>query len=212
MVLVAAAVCPHPPLLVPAAAAGAAYELDAVRAACDTAIGDLAAARPDVVHVVGGAPTDDSYGPSDGGSFRVYGVDVRAGLGEPTVGRATDRLPLAVLVGAWLLERRGWTGPRCGRGVPPSATAARCASIGAELAAGADRVALLVMGDGAARRTGQAPGSLDPRAEPYDASRLVLAGAAQYGGGRYTATLHLAAAPYGVGYFVAGWRAEDRKP
>jgi len=37
-VLVAAAVCPHPPLLVPQLAAGGAPDLDKVRAACDAAV------------------------------------------------------------------------------------------------------------------------------------------------------------------------------
>jgi hypothetical protein len=36
--LVSVAVCPHPPLLVPEVAAGAAPELDDLRAACDTAV------------------------------------------------------------------------------------------------------------------------------------------------------------------------------
>jgi len=39
--LVAAAVCPCPPLLVPAVAAGAAPELDAARKACADALGVL---------------------------------------------------------------------------------------------------------------------------------------------------------------------------
>ncbi|MFD8069425.1 hypothetical protein ACFV3J_25735, partial [Streptomyces parvulus] len=51
--LVAAAVCPCPPLLVPEVAAGAAPELDAARAACADALGVLAAARADRLVVVG---------------------------------------------------------------------------------------------------------------------------------------------------------------
>ncbi|OSC55333.1 hypothetical protein B5180_40185, partial [Streptomyces sp. BF-3] len=47
--LVAAAVCPCPPLLVPEVAAGAAPELDAARDACLDAVGVLAAARPDLL-------------------------------------------------------------------------------------------------------------------------------------------------------------------
>ena len=38
MPVVVAAVCPHPPLLVPSVAAGAAGELDTLREACDTAV------------------------------------------------------------------------------------------------------------------------------------------------------------------------------
>ncbi len=51
--LVAAAVCPCPPLLVPEVAAGAAPELDPARAACLDAVGVLAASRPDLLVVVG---------------------------------------------------------------------------------------------------------------------------------------------------------------
>lgn len=53
--LVAAAVCPCPPLLVPAVAAGARSELRGTRAACADALGVLAAARPDRLVVVGPA-------------------------------------------------------------------------------------------------------------------------------------------------------------
>src|SRR5690606_23884604 len=55
IMLVAAAVCPCPPLLVPEVAAGAAAELDTARAACRDALGVLAAARPDLLVVVGPA-------------------------------------------------------------------------------------------------------------------------------------------------------------
>src|SRR3954452_18756680 len=57
IMLVAAAVCPCAPLLVPEVAAGAAPELDAARAACADALGVLAAAHPDRLVVVG--PADE---------------------------------------------------------------------------------------------------------------------------------------------------------
>lgn len=70
--LVAASVCPCPPLLVPQVAAGAAPELDAARAACTDALGVLAAARPDLLVVVG--PTEEgghgTYEEGTPGSFR----------------------------------------------------------------------------------------------------------------------------------------------
>src|SRR6185437_6910436 len=81
--LVAAAVCPCPPLLVPEVAAGAAPELDALRAACLDAIGVLAAARPDRLVVLG--PTDEAgsgpYPQGAIGSFRGFGVDLEVPLG-----------------------------------------------------------------------------------------------------------------------------------
>ncbi|MEU0580680.1 hypothetical protein ABZ465_26005, partial [Streptomyces griseoincarnatus] len=102
--LVAAAACPCPPLLVPEVAAGAAPELDAARAACTDALGVLAAARPDLLVVVGpddGAGTRE-YPAGTPGSFRGFGVglDVRLGEGDGVTG---GELPYGLAVGAWLL-------------------------------------------------------------------------------------------------------------
>lgn len=116
-------------------------------------------------------------------------------------------------------------------------SAPACAALGADLARGNDRLALLVMGDGSARRGARAPGGDDPRAEPYDktaavalatadarallaldeelSARLLVAGRAPWqvlagaalAGGRYRGELHYDDAPYGVSYFVAYWEA-----
>jgi hypothetical protein len=229
-VLVAAAVCPHPPLLVPGVGAGASGELDGLRAACDAAVDDLVAAAPDVVVVVGGA---DALGPvADGawGSLAPYGVRVPVGSGE-----GTPTLPLALTIGRWLLNRRSVALPTVLFGVEPDTATDRCLALGEALADRAGRVALLVMGDGSARRSLKGPGYLDPDAEPFDAAvesalaaadgaslaaidldravRLlaagrapwqVLAGAAQ--GGSWTGAVTWSGAPYGVTYLVATWR------
>ncbi|MFK0057639.1 class III extradiol dioxygenase subunit B-like domain-containing protein [Streptomyces werraensis] len=169
--LVAAAACPCPPLLVPEVAAGAAPELDAARAACTDALGVLAAARPDLLVVVGpddGSGTHD-YPAGTPGSFRGFGVDldVRLGDGDGAAGR---ELPYGLAVGAWLLGRTGWAGaPVEGRGVGESLAPDACRAEGRRLAGRAGRVALLVMGDASACRTPKAPGYLDERAVPYDA-------------------------------------------
>ncbi len=228
--LVAAAVCPHPPLLVPGVGAGASGELDGLRAACDAAVDDLAAAAPDVVVVVGGA---DVVGPvPDGawGSLAGYGVRVPVGSGE-----GPPTLPLALTLGRWLLDRRSVTLPTVLFGVEPDTATDRCLALGEALADRADRVALLAMGDGSARRSLRGPGYLDPDAEPFDtsveaalatadvpalaaldperAARLlaagrapwqVLAGAAR--SGTWTGAVTWSGAPYGVTYLVATWR------
>ncbi|MFI1132446.1 class III extradiol dioxygenase subunit B-like domain-containing protein [Streptomyces althioticus] len=169
--LVAAAACPCPPLLVPEVAAGAAPELDAARAACTDALGVLAAARPDLLVVVGpddGAGTRD-YPAGTPGSFRRFGVDLEVRLGEGD-GAAGGELPYGLAVGAWLLGRTGWAdAPVEGRGVAESLAPDACLAEGRRLAGRADRVALLVMGDASACRTLKAPGYLDERAAPYDA-------------------------------------------
>lgn len=231
--LVAAAVCPSPPLLVPEVAAGAAPELDALRAACDEALGAVLSARPELVVVVGAGAAATEHAAGTPGSFRPYGValDVRLGAGEAPRGR----LPLSLAVGAWLLERAGWTGAVRGLEVTEDGPADANREQGVRAAGLADRVGLLVMGDGSARRTLKAPGYLDDRAEGLDARIAaalgdgdsegfladldaatakdlmvagrspwqVLAGAGK-GAGLGARLLH-DEAPYGVGYFVASW-------
>ncbi|MGW6746165.1 class III extradiol dioxygenase subunit B-like domain-containing protein [Streptomyces sp. NPDC055025] len=191
--LVAAAVCPCPPLLVPAVAAAAAPELDAVRAACSDALAVLAAARPDLLIVVGPAERDGRGPHPQGavGSFRGFGVDVEvvlggtgpagtspAGTGPGLVGadvaagveeRAERVLPPSLAVAAWLLDRVRWSAaPVSGLGVGEPLAAERCIQAGKEIAARSDRVALLVMGDASACRSVKAPGYLDERAAGFD--------------------------------------------
>jgi hypothetical protein len=221
-VLTAAAVCPHPPLLVPEVACGAAPELDPLRAACAEAVRRLAAAC-DAIVVVGSGPGTRDFGPGAAGSLRPYGADVAVGDG-PAV------LPLSLTIGRWLLGAR----PAGHRAVAQDAPAGSCARLGAELGALAGRIGLLVMGDGSACRTERAPGYLDARAAGFDAEVAralaeadtralaaldpalaaellaagrapwqVLAGAAR--DGRFTAELLADEAPYGVGYLVASW-------
>jgi hypothetical protein len=217
--LVAAAVCPAAPMLVPELAAGAASELDDLRDRCASAVGALAAAHPALLVVVGADTRPHAT------SLAPWGVDVRLDVPEP--------LPLGLLVGAWL---------SCGHtrsfvAVAPDLEPADCAALGADLADAADTVALLVMGDGSARHTEKAPGYVDPRAAPYDAAVAqtlaagdvaalaaldpalaaelmvagrapwqVLAGAAR-GAAVHADGAHLTA-PYGVGYHVVTWRGE----
>jgi len=178
--LVVAAVCPHPPLLVPPVGAG---EPVAAREPALAAVRRLRAADPEVVVLVGDDPDAlatgaRAYPPTAVGDFRGFGVDYRIRLGvagesgsagESGPADPPEGLPLSLAVGAWLLAATGWDVPRRGLGVSPKTESARAAALGAELAEGAERVALLVMGDGSARRTPKAPGSLDERADPYDA-------------------------------------------
>ncbi|MFG3498157.1 class III extradiol dioxygenase subunit B-like domain-containing protein [Streptomyces sp. NPDC047928] len=193
--LVAAAVCPCPPLLVPDVAAGAAPELDAARVACADAVGLLAASRPDLLVVVGpdAEPAGTRrYPAGTAGDFRGFGVSVDVRLGSPDAGPAPTPeldpvsapapardsesaparppLPASLAVGAWLLGRARWAGaPVEGLAVDERLAPDRCAETGRELAARAPRVALLVMGDGSACRTVKAPGYLDERAAGFDA-------------------------------------------
>lgn len=216
---VAVAFCPCPPLLVPEVAAGAAAELDELRAACALAVGTLVARRPRRILVVGAGDPAGSWGTHAGGSMRPYGVDVRCGGPQ-------DSLPLPLTIGAYLLDVRGWTGDR-----------AYVAASGHETLPSDDGEAWLVMADGTAKRTDTSPGYVDERAIGFDAR---LARALADGDPAYLAGLDLALAedlwcagapawrvvgrslaahgvresdllaeqaPYGVGYLVATWLA-----
>ncbi|MFI1095009.1 class III extradiol dioxygenase subunit B-like domain-containing protein [Streptomyces sp. NPDC020917] len=237
--LVAAAVCPCPPLLVPEVAAGAAPELDELRAACQDAVGVLAASRPERLVVIGPAqrPSRGVFPPGAAGSFRPFGVAVDVTLGTRTEDAPAEEdvppLPSSLAVAAWLL--RGWSAaPVEGLGVGEQLEPERCAAAGRAVAGSAERVAMLVMGDGSACRSIKAPGYLDERAEPFDAGVAAalagadiralaaldpeLAQALQVAGrapwqvlagaaedAHLTGELLHDIAPYGVGYFVAAW-------
>ncbi len=170
--LIAAAVCPHPPLLVPEVAGEAAPELDALRAACHEAVRRLTHDRDgrgaDLLMVVGGDETTRAYGADAAGSLRPYGLDLTVGPGEPI-------LPLSLTIGRWLLGTVDSGRPDRPRvrfqGVASGAAPAECLRLGRELAGAAGRVALLAMGDGSACRAEKATDEdLDDRAEPYDAA------------------------------------------
>ncbi|MEV5609650.1 class III extradiol dioxygenase subunit B-like domain-containing protein [Streptomyces sp. NPDC052225] len=170
--LVAAAVCPCPPLLVPQVAAGAAPELDAARAACDEAIAALLAAGPDIIWVIGEGPRTGVHRPGAKGSFRPFGVDLDVHLGAAPADAVEATLPPSLSVGAWLLARAGWTGNVRGYEVTADLSAFDVTETGRRLAdgpLGTERIGFLVMGDGTACRTVKAPGYLDERAEGVDA-------------------------------------------
>jgi hypothetical protein len=210
--------------------AGASAELDGLRAACDAAVEDLVTSEPDVVVVVGGAPVVGPFPPEAWGSLAAYGVSVPVGggTGAPT-------LPLALTLGQWLLDRRGAGVPVVLFGVADDTPPDRCRALGEALADRADRVAVLAMGDGSARRSLKGPGYLDADAEPFDreveaalaaadpaalaaldparAARLLAAGRAPWqvlagaaDGTTWTGSVGWSGAPYGVGYLVATWR------
>jgi len=188
--LIAGAVCPHPPLLIPAALGAAASdqpaELRKVTEAAAQAVGRLAAARPDLIAVVGGGPVDREYGPAAAGGLHDYGIDFTVGTGEPV-------LPLSLTVGRWLLECAGVLEPGSGgaaaggtgvaggdvaagdeqvavlfQAVAQRASPGDCLKLGMVLAERAPRVALLAMGDASARPAREAPDVPDLVAQEYD--------------------------------------------
>jgi hypothetical protein len=173
-VIVAAALCPCPPLLA-AELTGQADILPELRAASAAAVARLLTAAPDVVAVAGPAETTGTWDPAGELSLATYAPALRASgplapddsAGSPV---AAPPLPLALGIGALLLDNAGYAGPRIIQGIAGSEPAARCLALGRELAASGPRVALLAVGDGTARRSPSAPGYLDERAAPFDES------------------------------------------
>lgn len=220
----AVAFCPHPPLLVPEVAQGAAPELDDLRAASRAAIRRVADVGTPLV-VVGAGATSRPFDATARGSLAGYGVAMEIPLGSDEPGPV--ELPLSLTIGAWLLR---------------DALSSNCGAVG--FSVGADdgdlplfdddaEVTLLVMGDGSARRSTSAPGYFDERAAAFDAlvakalgtgqadllhvnpslgRDLLAAGTDAWDavawlleGGDWMAELLYDGAPYGVGYFVAAW-------
>jgi hypothetical protein len=233
-VLVSAAVCPNPPLLVPDLAGGASGQLDGLRSACAAAIDAIRATEPELLVVVGAGDVTRRYGPGAAGSFAAYGADVSVSLPGVASSTSADGLPLSIAVGAWLLQRAQWTGDVPGQAVGESSSAEECRRLGSQLAQETDRLGLLVMGDGSAGRPTAAPARVDDRAEAFDAAvgealrtadpaalmaldpeiarQLRAAGRAPWqvlagaaGDAAFDADMLYDDAPFGVGYLVAVW-------
>jgi hypothetical protein len=226
MNVVAAAFCPHPPLLVPAVGAA---EPVSVRAAAVAAVQWLCEQPFDQLVLLGSAEVASVFAEGGVGSFAGFGVDFAVRLPGAT---GASRLPLPLAVGAWLLSEVGWSGPVVGMTSDPGGALPAAATSGS--------VGLLVMGDGSARRTEKAPGWLDERAAGYDqAVRAALAGgepgalavdlalgaellaagapawvaaARLLAGRRWNAQVSYDDAPYGVGYLVATWQLSAQEP
>jgi hypothetical protein len=171
-VIAGAAFCPHPPMLVPALASGAAAELDGLRAACVSAISSIAPPGRRLV-LLGSGPRSAVYSDGARGSLAGYGVDIRAWLGTPhdmDQPNPGSRLPLSLTIGAWLVERSvgtriGMIGVSVGPDFETSDTAEEMWR-----QAALEEVALVIMGDGSTCRSTGAPGYLDGRAAAFDAT------------------------------------------
>lgn len=241
--LVAAAVLPHPPLLVPEVAAGAAAELSDLRAACGEALASVQQAMGpggDVV-VVGAGARRQTFRPGAVGSLAGFGVPLDVALPGRVASdtSASPTLPLSLTVGAWLMEETGgWDAPGVtvrAESVPRDLASTDAVALGAQWATSADRLVLVVMGDGANALSTRAPGYLVPGAEEWQSvataalgsadvdvlAKLQVDDAARFGAvGRvpWQVLAGAASAPvhakllamddrYGVAYVVAQWLA-----
>jgi hypothetical protein len=211
--LVVAVVCPQPPLLLPRFAG----QLDVaapIRQAAVAAVRELLATGPDRVVLITGMPSAP------------HSLNVAAEVGHH----------LLHLAGIRSAGPGGSGGPEVVEvSVPDNADPATLEAAAQTALVGSGRVALLVLGDGSARRGEKAPGHLDPRATAYDdvtqtalaqgdpaalaaqdgglADALLVAGwaplqvlARAWGAARADARVTYSDDPFGVRYHVAVWR------
>jgi hypothetical protein len=162
-VIIRAALCPSPPLLA-TGVTGQTAVVPELREACEAAVAWLLAAAPDAVTVVGPAAATASWPPDSTADLSMHAPALNR------LARPAPPLPLALAIGAQLLDAAGYVGSRVLQSVAESASPDACRDLGRDLAADAPLTALLVMGDGSARRSAAAPGYLDDRAEPFDTS------------------------------------------
>lgn len=225
--IVAAAVCPHPPLLLRELTGGRDVAAP-LREACHGALAELTGAAPDRVVVVGGAETTATHTDAP--------VPARAYGGHGPRAAPDQALPLSLGVARRLLDETGCTLPVELRSIAHDAGDTEIAALAGELAGRQERVGLLIMGDSSARRSAKAPGHLDERAfafddtvrralsegdtgalaalEPALAEELMVAGRAAWQvmaaavdreGSTVRAEVRYADDPFGVLYLVGVW-------
>ncbi len=218
-----AVLCPSPPRLA-RELTGRDPAVPGLREACSAAVAWLVRPGPRRVIVVGPAPATGEWDPAGRLDVPAFAPALGQG-GEPG-------LPLSLGLGAMLLDQAGYAGTRVLQAVGEGAPAGQCAHLGAALAAAGEPAAMLVMGDGSARRSVAAPGHLDERAVPFDdevvravrdgdlpalaaldpglARELMVTGrpawqvlCAALGPGRPMTEVLYTGAPFGVAYLVA---------
>jgi hypothetical protein len=180
--IIAAALCPAPPLLA-RELTGADPVVPELRRACRDAAAGLLRGHPDVIVVVGAGEQTATWDGAAGLDVSRFapgigpaGSAARHGdTGPEAPGTALGArdgapvLPLPLGLGARLLDQAGYDGRRVLQLVGEDEPAGRCAELGARIARSAGRVALLAMADGSARRGPKAPGYFDARSGPFDA-------------------------------------------
>lgn len=225
--IVAAAVCPHPPLLF-RELSGLEDVAKDLRAACMSAIAAATGSDPAVVVVVGGADKTRSWDPRLAPDVTRFGT-----TGERPV---APGLPLSLAVASRLLDESGWRGEVEMHSIAWDASDDDVTALADRLADRVEPIALVALGDGSARRGDKAPGYLDDRAFSFDeatgralaegdtqalmhldpvlAEELMVGGRAAFAvmatvvhrdGSKPRATVLYQDDPWGVMYYVATW-------
>ncbi|MED5814003.1 hypothetical protein VST63_16710 [Mycolicibacterium sp. 050232] len=246
MALVSAAICPHPVMLIPDLA-GRSDRWDRLRSACLEAVGLLqipvvggglepSPDAPQLVAIVGGDDATRSFDPAGAyPSLFSNGIRWRSGWGQDA--EDPQPLPLTLSLGYWLLvsSRPDGKGIIVADGAFESidfdASLEDCAALGRDLAGRAERVAMIVIGEGSTCMTASDRVDQAEEAAGYDKAVMraleqcdadalgrlgenglamtgrapwrVLAGAAA--GNEFEGRLHAGGRENDGGYFVASW-------
>jgi hypothetical protein len=218
--IVAAAVVPHPPALLPGLTGGPVAEVAELRRAAADAVAWALSVPHAAVVAVGGAAQTATWPDAPPGSAGFLGIREEAGSLPLSLSAIRALLGDSVAV-QW-------------RSVAFDADPASAVALGRELAERPENAVLVVAGDGSARRGQKAPGYADPRAQPFDtevvralgaadtaalaaldpalADDLLAAGRAAWqvlagacADGEYRGVVDYADDPFGVNYVVARW-------
>jgi hypothetical protein len=167
--LVAAAICPSLPSLAFGAGVGEPAAPERLRAACAEAVAAVLSEDPEIVAVVGQGTRSLLYEVGAPWASRGLGVPVNQRLEQGRAAEAmASRLPMALSVGACLLQQAGWTGPVRAYELDDARSWPTNGEDGVHLARWADRVGLLVMGNGPTRIAAAGARRPDPQAEEID--------------------------------------------
>ncbi|MEU7145070.1 hypothetical protein ABZ942_36895 [Nocardia sp. NPDC046473] len=192
--LIAAAVCPHPPMLIPEVAGSAAALWGGLRTSCVESIRRLRFPKfgdetdgwaigrteefhtdptlPDLLVIVGGDDTTMAYDSANTyGSLGRYGIDWSWDIAWCMGNKESLPLPMSLSVGLWLATASGPDGLYFKgfeyQSVSFDASPRECAALGEELAERKQKVVMLVLAEGAA--TEQLQDSAAGQARTYNA-------------------------------------------
>lgn len=152
--------CPQPPLLF-RELGGRADPVAHLRTACGEALRSALGAETAAAVVVA---VSDVAGAVDGSLT----PDVRRFGGSGPA--ASPGLPLGLGVGRRLLDEAGWSGPTELVGIEADADAETLRALASDLSRRPERLVVVLLADGSARRQQTGPGTLDERAFPFDAA------------------------------------------
>lgn len=155
------ALVPAAPVLIPELT-GSSSVADEPRRHAHNVIRQLIETGPNQIIVVSEGDSDAEFDESSSwGLHRIRGASSIAH-------GSTNSLPISLAIGASLLHESGWKGSVLYRALDRSMPTAQATEWAETLSHSMDDVGILLLGNGSARSTMKAPGSLHPNAEEFN--------------------------------------------